>query len=83
MMLFGHEADTGNVQQAYGLFISKPIVILVGMVIASCGNHLYGTAYWVRIILIRRSLFLVLGTFKLTVVLPLPCRTYGTFSARS
>lgn len=30
----------------YGLFISKPIVILMGMVIASCGKHLYGTTYW-------------------------------------
>ncbi|KAK8858958.1 hypothetical protein IAR55_003190 [Kwoniella newhampshirensis] len=30
----------------YGLFISKPIVILVGMVIASCGREMYGKVYW-------------------------------------
>ncbi|ORY26801.1 putative allantoin permease [Naematelia encephala] len=30
----------------YGLFISKPIVILIGMIIASCGKHMYGTTYW-------------------------------------
>jgi NCS1 family nucleobase:cation symporter-1 len=31
---------------AYGLLISKPIVILLGMVVASCSKHLFGTAYW-------------------------------------
>lgn len=33
----------------YGLIISKPIVILVGMIIASCGNAMYGTTYWVSL----------------------------------
>lgn len=37
-------SDTHTV--AWGLLVSKPLVILVGIVIASCGKHLYGTAYW-------------------------------------
>lgn len=41
-----HETITTNTQ-VYGLIISKPVVILIGMTIASCGHQMYGTTYWV------------------------------------